>query len=58
MENGNRIRFQFGKLNNNINSKHLENKYPDAFLVQRNGGITYGREIYNNNNRGKRISAL
>ena len=22
-----------------VNAKHLENKYPDAFLLQRNGGI-------------------
>ena len=27
-----------GKMNK-INEKHLENKYPDAFLLQRNGGI-------------------
>ena len=24
---------------NKINAKHLENKYPDAFLFQKNGGI-------------------
>ena len=40
--NPDRIRFQFGKLNSKQNTKHLENKYPDAFLLQRNGGIDYG----------------
>ena len=33
------IQVQFGKLNNKTNTKHLENINPDAFLVQRNGGI-------------------
>ena len=46
-----------GKMNK-INVKHLENIYPDAFLFQRNGGIIYGRKIYNHNNRGKWLSAL
>ena len=35
----NKFRFQFGKLNSKQNAKHLENIYPDAFLLQKNGGI-------------------
>ena len=27
------------KIKQQTNAKHLENKYPDAFLIQRNGGI-------------------
>ena len=46
------------KIKQQTNKKHLENKYPDAFLLQRNGGISYGRKIYNYNNRGKWLSTL
>ena len=56
--NPDRFRFQFGKLNSKQNAKHLENIYLDAFLVHRNGGISYGRKIYNHNNRGKWLSTL
>ena len=37
------FRFQFGKIKYQIIIRHLENIYPDAFLVQRNGGMNYGR---------------
>ena len=41
--NPDRFRFQFGKIKYQIIIRHLENIYPDAFLVQRNGGMNYGR---------------
>ena len=34
------------------------NQSSDAFLMQRNGGITYGRKIYNHNNSRTWLSTL
>ena len=52
------IQISIWKIKQQTNTKHLENISSDAFLLQINGGMNYGREIYNYNNCGKWLSTL